>query len=96
VNTQISYEFISLNYITKNRKKNQEQKKSIKEEEVDENNNLRDKIKELEDEIINNLALNSLEHKLDIKPIKEEMNKLIELDHECNKRSLNLISFGIK
>jgi hypothetical protein len=24
------------------------------------------------------------------------MNKLIELDHECNKRSLNLISFCIK
>jgi hypothetical protein len=24
------------------------------------------------------------------------MNKLIELDHECNKRSLNLIIFGIK
>jgi hypothetical protein len=33
---------------------------------------------------------------LDIKPIKEEMNKLIELDHEHNKRALNLIIFGIK
>jgi hypothetical protein len=33
---------------------------------------------------------------MDIKPIKEEMNKLIELDHERNKRSLNLIFFGIK
>ena len=33
---------------------------------------------------------------MDIKPIKEEMNKLIELDHERNKRSLNLIIFGIK
>jgi hypothetical protein len=30
-------------------KNNQEQKQSMKEEEVDENNNLRDKIKELED-----------------------------------------------
>jgi hypothetical protein len=42
------------------------------------------------------LALNSLESKLDIKPIKEEMNRLIELDHEHNKRALNLIIFGIK
>jgi hypothetical protein len=63
---------------------------------VDENNNLRDKIKELEDNIINDLALNSVEHKLDIKPIKEEMNNLIELYHEHNKISLNLIIFGIK
>jgi hypothetical protein len=37
-----------------------------------------------------------MENKLDIKPIKEEMNKLIKLDHECNKRSLNLIIFCIK
>jgi hypothetical protein len=37
-----------------------------------------------------------MENKLDIKPIKEEMSKLIELDHERNKRSLNLIIFGIK
>jgi hypothetical protein len=77
-------------------KKNQEQKQSRQEEEVEENNNLRDKIKELEEKLINNLALNSVEHKLDIKPIKEEMNKLIELDHERNKRALNLIIFGIK
>lgn len=34
--------------------------------------------------------------KLDIKPIKYEMNKLIELDHEHNKRALNLIIFGLK
>ena len=27
---------------------------------------------------------------------KEEMNKLIELDHECSKISLNLIIFGFK
>jgi hypothetical protein len=37
-----------------------------------------------------------MENKLDIKPIKEEMNKLIEMDHERNKRALNLIIFGIK
>jgi hypothetical protein len=37
-----------------------------------------------------------MEKKLDIKHIKEEMNKLIELDHDPNKRSLNLIIFGIK
>jgi hypothetical protein len=63
---------------------------------VEENRNIRDKIKELEDKLINNLTLNSMEHKLDIKPIKEEMNKLIELDHECNKRALNLIIFWYK
>ena len=77
-------------------KNNQEQKQSTKEEEVDENNNLRDKIEELEDKLINSLALNSVEQKLDIKSIKEEMIKLIELDHERNKRVLNLIIFGIK
>jgi hypothetical protein len=42
------------------------------------------------------LTLNNLENKLDIKPIKEEVNKLIEMDHERNKRALNLIIFGIK
>jgi hypothetical protein len=68
----------------------------MKEEEVVENKNLRDKIKELEDKLLKNLALNNMEHKLDIKPIKEEMNKLIEFDHEHNKRALNLIIFGIK
>jgi hypothetical protein len=40
--------------------------------------------------------IQEMQNKLDIKPIKEEMNKLIELDHERNKRSLNLIIFGIK
>ena len=35
--------------------------------------------------------------KLDIKPIIEEMKKLIELlDDECKKRALNLIIFGLK
>jgi hypothetical protein len=71
-------------------------KKSAQEEEVEENLDLRDTIKELEEKVTNNLTLNNLENKLDIKPIKEEMNKLIELDHECNKRASNLIIFGIK
>jgi hypothetical protein len=57
---------------------------------------LRDRIKELEEKLTNNLTLSNMEKKLDIKPIKEEMNKLIELDHERNKRALNLIIFGIK
>ena len=34
--------------------------------------------------------------KFNIKPIKDEMKKLIKLDHECNKRALNLIIFGLK
>ena len=53
-------------------------------------------IKELEAKVDNNLTLNSVAGKLDIKPIKEEMEKLIELDHERNKRALNLIIFGLK
>jgi hypothetical protein len=40
---------------------NQAQKQSRKEEEVEENSNLRDQIKELEEKLINNLALNSEE-----------------------------------
>jgi hypothetical protein len=74
----------------------EKQKQSTQEGEVEENHNLRDRIKELEEKLTNNLTLNNLENKLDIKPIKEEMNKLIELDHEHNKRVLNLIIFGIK
>ena len=34
--------------------------------------------------------------KLHIKPIKHEMNKLIELDHEHSKRALKLIICGSK
>jgi hypothetical protein len=65
---------------------------------VEENHNLRDRIKELEEKLTNNLTLSNMENKLNIKPIKEEMNKLIELDHEheLNKRALNLTNFGIK
>ena len=50
-------------------------------------------IKELEAKVDNNL---SVAGKLDIKPIKEEMKKLIELDHERNKRALNLVIFSVK
>ena len=50
-----------------------------------------DMIKELEAKVNNNFTLNTVADKLDIKPIKEEMKKLIELDHERNKRALNLI-----
>ena len=37
-----------------------------------------------------------MEGKLDIKTIKEEMKKMIELDHERNKRDLNLVIFSVK
>ena len=65
-------------------------KQSTQEGGVEENHNLRDRIKELEEKLTNNLTLST------IKPIKEEMSKIIKMDHEHNKRSLNLISFGIK
>jgi hypothetical protein len=42
------------------------------------------------------LALNNLEGKLNIKSIKEEMIKIIELDHDYNKIASNLINFGLK
>jgi hypothetical protein len=71
-------------------------KQSTHEGGVDENHTLRDRIKELEEKLTNNLTLDNMENKLDIKPIKEEMNKLIKLDYERNKRALNLIIFGIK
>jgi hypothetical protein len=71
-------------------------KQSTQEGGVEENYNLRDRIKELEEKLTNNLTLSNMENKLDINPIKEEMNKLIELDHERNKRALNLIIFCIK
>ena len=57
---------------------------------------MKDVIKALEEKVNNNLTLNSVEGKLDIKPIKEEMEKLIELDHERNKRALNLVIFSVK
>ena len=57
---------------------------------------LKDRIKELEGKVNHNLTLNNIECKIDIKPIKEEMNKLIALDHDCNKGYLNLVIFGLK
>jgi hypothetical protein len=71
-------------------------KQSTQEGGVEENHKLRDTIKELEEKVTNNLTLSNMENKLDIKPIKEEINKLIKLDRERNKRALNLIIFGIK
>ena len=58
-----------------------------------ENIKLNDRIKELKEEVYHNLTLNNIEGKIDIKPIKEEMNKLIALDHERNKRALNVMIF---
>jgi len=57
---------------------------------------MKDMIKELEEKVNSHLTLNNVVDKLDIKPIKDEMKKLIELDHERNKRALNLIIFGLK
>lgn len=51
---------------------------------IEENCTLREEIRELKENINNNLALSSTENTLDIKPIKEEMNKLIELYQDCN------------
>ena len=53
-------------------------------------------IKELEAKVNNNFTLNNVADKLDIKPIKAEMKKMIELDHERNKRALNLVIFDVK
>ena len=53
-------------------------------------------IKALEEKVNNNLTLNTMEGKLDIKPIKEEIKKWIELNHGHNQRALNLIIFGLK
>jgi len=61
-----------------------------------ENLKLKDMIKDLEEKVNQNLATNNREGKLDIKPIKEEMNKLIALDRKRNKRALNLVIFGLK
>ena len=67
--------------------RNGNQKQSM----IKENCTLKDEVKELNEKLNNNLDLSSTNNKLDIKPIKEEMNKLIELDNACNKRTLNLM-----
>jgi hypothetical protein len=45
-------------------------KQSTQEGEVEENGNLNDRIKELQEKLTNKLTLCNLENKLDIKPIK--------------------------
>ena len=65
-------------------------------EDIVENLKLKDRIKELKEKFNHNLTLNNIEGKIDIKPIKEKMNKLINLDHERNKKALNLIIFCLK
>jgi len=57
---------------------------------------IKDKIKELEGKVTSRLTLNNAVDKLDIKPIKDEMKKLIELDREHNKMALNLIISTLK
>ena len=62
---------------------------------VEENDSLKSEIKNLKEQLHNNSALNITENNLDIKPIKEEINKSIVLDHECHKQALNIIVAGI-
>ena len=50
-----------------------------------ENLKLQDMFKELEEKVATNLTLNSPEGQMDIKPIKEDMNNLLALEHEHNK-----------
>ena len=57
---------------------------------------MKDMMKELEEKVNSHLTLNRVAGKLDIKPIKDEMKNLIELDHERNKRALNFIIFSLK
>jgi hypothetical protein len=73
-----------------------EKRKLSTQRKVEGNHNLRDRIKELEEKLINNLTLGDLENNVNIKLIKEEMNSIIELDHKHIKRTLNLIIFCIK
>ena len=40
--------------------------------------------------------MSSFEGKFDIKPIKEEMDKIMEVDHECSKRYFKFITFVFK
>ena len=49
-----------------------------------ENIKLNHRIKELEEKVIQNLTLNNIEGKIDIKHTKEEMNKLLSLDNETH------------
>jgi hypothetical protein len=53
-----------------------EKQKQPTQGEFETNLKMKHRIKELEEKVTNNLALISLKNKLDIKPIKKEMNKL--------------------
>lgn len=57
---------------------------------------LKDGIIENKERENHNMSRTNMEGTLDIKPIKEEMNKLIALEHEHNKRALNLVIFFLK
>lgn len=76
-------------------KQNQDMNQTSQQVDADtlENLKMKNMIKELEEKINSRLTLNSVAGKLDIKPITNEMKKLIELDHEHNKKALNLIIF---
>ena len=51
---------------------------------VKENDTLKSDIKNLKEQLHNTSTINNPKNKLDIIPIKEEINKLIVLDHERN------------
>jgi len=63
---------------------------------VEENYTLKDEIKELKEKLDNNPTLSNTTNKIEVKLIKKEMKKPIELDHEHHKRALHLIISGIK
>jgi len=63
---------------------------------IGENETLKSEIKNLKEQLNNHPSLNNTESKLYIKPIKEEISKLIELNHEHHKRVLHLIIASIE
>jgi len=63
---------------------------------VKENDTLKNETKNIKEQLHNSSTLNNTKNKLDIKPIKEEINKLIVLYHEHHKRALHLIIVGIE
>ena len=79
-------------------KQNQDMNQSSQQVDVDtlESLKMKDMIKVLEEKVNSHVTLNSLAGKLDTKPIKDEVKKMVELDHEPNKRALNLIIFGLE
>ena len=67
--------------------KNQNTNQTSEQRDVDilESLKMKDVIKELEEKVNSRLTLNNVVDKLDIKPIKDEMKKLIELDLNVTK-----------